>query len=151
MRAARLFPVLLLAALAAGCATGGKRYQVNVGNGRPGLPPVREVEVALDGKTTRRFAQIAPQKTAATRPRSGALPETVTVRWTDPRGGRHEKTLEVGPELDPAFRGQLLVHIHPDDTVELKPLASTGDEISIIPWNVPETWEGSISVPGFNE
>jgi hypothetical protein len=151
MRSHRLLFSLGWLLLAAGCATGGKRYQVNVGNGRAELPPIRNVELDLDDKRVRQFDQIAPQKTAGTKPRGGKLPQTISLRWTDAEGIRHQKTLTVNGDIDPEFRGQLLVHISPDNRAELKALPSTGEEISPIPWNAPESWEGSISVPGFGE
>lgn len=151
MNGVRPLYVVLLALALAGCAGTGQRYQVNVGNGRPDLPPIQRVELDLDGKTRQSFARIAPQKIAATKPRSGEIPQTVTVRWTDPKGEHHEETLAVGREVEPDFRGQLLLNILSDNSVTLTPLPPTGEEISTLPWNTPEAWEGSISVPGFNQ
>lgn len=145
-----LLPLFLLLTLA-GCAGTGRRYQVNVGNGRPELPPLQDVELEVDGKRVQRFTRIAPQKIAATKPREGRLPHTLTVRWTDPEGERHTSVLDIRDEVEPDFEGQLLVHIQPDQSVTLTPLPPTGEEMSILPWNTPEAWEGSISVPGFNQ
>jgi hypothetical protein len=49
------------------------------------------------------------------------------------------------------FQGMLFVKIGTGQQSELVRIASTSDDESILPWNVPESWEGSIGIPGMGE
>ncbi|MDA3874049.1 MAG: hypothetical protein PF795_08815 [Kiritimatiellae bacterium] len=142
--------LLLIPGLMTGCVSGGSRYQVNVGNGNPTLP-IQDVHVKADGEALPDFPVIAPSKVAAGRPLKGDLPDQITVSWKDPNGRHFEKTLPVKSEVRPDFRGQLVFEITADNKLTMTEVASEGSELSTMPWAMPESWEGSIQVPGMNE
>lgn len=137
--------VLLACILFMGC--GPARYQVNVGNGSPRLP-VQQVEVSADNRDIGSFAVIAPSKVAAAKPRGGDLPEEITVSWVDAAGQPHERVLKVRQEVDTDFKGQLVVEITDQNALTLTRVESSGEELSTLPWALPEAWEGSIQMPG---
>lgn len=136
--------------MSTGCVTGGSRYQVNVGNGNPALP-IQNVRLKADGNALPDFPVIAPSKVAAGRPLKGELPEQITVSWRDPSGKNFKETLAVRSQVRPDFRGQLVFDISADNKLTLTEVASEGSELSTMPWAMPESWEGSIQVPGMNE
>jgi len=140
-------PFLLLFA---GCASSGARYQVNVGNGNPSQA-LRDVRLSIDGAEWGTFKSIAPNKVAASKPRSGALPTSLTVAWLDPKGVSHTSTLSPLPLAATDFRGQWVVQIEPDQSVTVTPVATTDTKVSILPWAAPEAWEGSIGIPGMDQ
>ncbi|MEX2608270.1 MAG: hypothetical protein WD708_13090 [Kiritimatiellia bacterium] len=144
------FVFLILSIVISGCVTGGARYQVNVGNENPGSP-VRDVQVEADGERLPDFPVIAPSKVAAGRPRKGDLPDQITISWRDPGGKRYRETLPVKSEVQPDFKGQLVFEITVDNKLTLTEVAFEGSELSTMPWAMPESWEGSIQVPGMNE
>lgn len=133
-----------------GCSSTG-RYQINIGNGNQTLPVVRDVEVSLDGDRLKSFPVIAPQKIAATKPRSGSLPEVITVSWVSPTGESQSSEVKLTDVVPSDFKGQLVVQINPDNTLLLSQEGSRSEDLSPIPWNAPEAWEGSVLIPGFNE
>lgn len=149
MKIALLNSVLILL-MVTGCVSGGSRYQVNVGNGNPALP-VQNVRVTADGDALPEFSVIAPSKVAAGRPLKGDLPEQITVSWTDPDRERFQETLPVRSTVRAEFRGQLIFEITPENKLTMTEVASDGSELSTMPWAMPESWEGSIQVPGMNE
>lgn len=128
-------------------ACGGARYQVNVGNGHPRFP-VQEVEVTADEKKFTSFPVIAPSKVAAAKPRRGNLPETLEVSWVDVEGNSHQATVPVSQQVRQGFKGQLVVEITQENAVTLTQVESSGDELSTLPWAMPEAWEGSVTLPG---
>ncbi len=144
----------LLGALAllvlTGCTSSG-RYQVNIGNGHEHLEVVRDVRVSMDGSSLKEFPVIAPQKIAATRPQSGNLPEVITLEWTSPEGETHQGDVKVADVVPEDFKGQLVVQINPDHSLTLMQDPSRSKDLSPIPWNAPEAWEGSVMIPGFNQ
>jgi hypothetical protein len=140
---------LLAFLLLTGCTTTG-RYQITVGNGNP-KDPVRNVEVSADNKPLRTFNQITAQKTGATKPRNDELPQMVTLNWVDSSGTAHSGEINLAEAVDKDFTGYIAVQINPDHTLRLDTQASVEETFSPIPWNSPEDWEGSISIPGFNE
>jgi hypothetical protein len=143
---ALLFSLMLLA----GCATRGPNFQITVGN-EHSQRSLRNVEIIGDGRSLHEFSRIGPVKSAAMRPRRGSPPLDLTVRWTDPDGNRHEQTFNPRTDLPADFEGMIFVKIGADQSPELVHIAATADDASILPWNVPETWEGSIGIPGMNE
>ena len=142
LHAAYLLSAILLLS---GC--GGARYQVNVGNGSPRLP-VQSVEVSADSRGIGEFSVIAPSKVAAAKPRGGDLPKEIGGSWVDAGGNPHQGTLKVGDEVRPDFKGQLVVEITDENTLTLTQVESSGEELSTLPWALPEAWEGSIQMPG---
>jgi|GEM_PF-1088976 len=138
--------LLLLAA----CATGKSHYQINVGNGHPATP-VRDVRVAADGKELPEFERIAPSKVAASKPRKGSLPDEITVSWTSADGTVHSDVVQVDDRVRSGFTGQLILEITPEETVTLTPVDSGDKELSTMPWAMPESWEGAVSIPGMEE
>lgn len=144
-----LFAILALLWLG-GCASNRSHYQINVGNGRPGAA-VRDVRVQADGKDLPEFKVIAANKLAATKPRKGALPEAVSVSWVDPEGNRVTESVPLAEEVRPGFTGQLVLEITPENTLTLTAVESGGQELSTMPWAMPEAWEGSVNMPGFEE
>lgn len=133
-----------------GCATRGPQHQVAIGNAHPQMS-VRDVMVMVDGRVAREFSQIGGQKIAALRPRRGTVPEEITVTWTDPDGRPRRETLR--PTIPPTerFRGQILLEIQADQVVSLWQIESTEADPSPLPWATPETWEGTIGIPGLDE
>ncbi len=146
----KFITVVFLSVLLGGCVTQGPRYQISVGNEHP-QRSLREVEVLGDGRTLQEFSRIGPTKSAALRPRRGAPPLELTVRWTNPEGNRFEQSFNPREEMPVNFEGMLFVKIGEDQHSELVRIAATSDDESILPWNVPETWEGSIGIPGMGE
>jgi len=128
-----------------GC--GGARYQINVGNGSARVP-VQNVELSADDKKLSTFPVIAPAKVAAAKPRGGDLPEQINVRWEDAEGTPHEGSVEVTERVPRGFRGQFVVEITRDNTLTLTRVESSGEELSTLPWAMPEAWEGSVQLPG---
>jgi len=148
IKCAAIFLGLLL--LASGCATNHANYQVNVGNGNPQLP-VQNVQLMLDGKMQNTFKVIAPNKMAAGKPKKGTLPASLTVSWQDPEGESHEKTVRIDATTRPDFTGQLVLQISENNNLSLTEVPSNGTELSTMPWNMPESWEGAVSIPGMDE
>ncbi|MCC5845031.1 MAG: hypothetical protein JJU05_12345 [Verrucomicrobia bacterium] len=145
-----LFPLLILSVCVTGCVTRGPRYQISVGNEHD-QRSIRDVEVLADGRTLHEFSRIGPVKSAALRPRRGAPPLELTVRWSDPEGNRFEQSFNPREDMPVDFQGMIFVKIGTDQRGELMRIASTSDDESILPWNVPESWEGSIGIPGMGE
>lgn len=146
-------PVLFLPLLLtlSGCMSTAANYQVNVGNGNPALP-VQQVKVFVDGKEQSEFPVIAPNKMAAGKPRKGSLPETMTVVWRDAEGNPFQETVRLAThETRPDFKGQLVLEITEKNQLTLTEVASSGKELSVMPWAMPEAWEGSVSIPGMND
>lgn len=133
-----------------GCATTAPRYQLSIGN-EHGQRSLRDVQVVADGRVLQEFSRIGPVKSAALRPRRGVPPLELTVRWTDPEGRRQEQSFAPRQDMPVDFEGMLFVKIAADQQTELVRIASTRDDASILPWNVPESWEGSIGIPGMGE
>lgn len=136
---------LTLCLLLTGC--GSARYQINVGNGNPRLP-VQNVTVEADNREVGDFSVIAPAKVAAAKPRGGDLPEEIRVRWVDTEGEVHTATIPVGQAIRPDFKGQLVVEITEENSLTLTQVESSGEELSALPWALPEAWEGSVQMPG---
>lgn len=144
------FLFLIILVLVSGCISGGSRYQVNVGNQNSTLP-IQNVRVVADGDALPEFPVIAPSKVAAGRPLKGDLPMQITVSWRDPTGTSFQETLPVKSKVRSDFRGQLVFEITEDNKLTMTEVASEGSELSTMPWAMPESWEGSIQVPGMNE
>lgn len=142
--------VCFTVSLFTGCVTRGPRYQVSIGNEDPALS-LRDVEVIGDGRTLQTFSAIGPSKSAALRPGNGAPPLNLVVRWTDPKGVRHESDFNPREDMPVNFEGMIFVKITSAQKAELLRIAATSDDDSILPWNVPENWEGSIGIPGMGE
>ncbi|WFB34601.1 hypothetical protein P3T73_10550 [Kiritimatiellota bacterium B12222] len=141
---------LFLALILSGCATGAK-YQVNVGNDNPEWP-VQNVQVLLDDKTEYEFARIAPSKVAAAKPKKGEIPKEVTVTWQDVNGEKFEAVMVIDTTMiRPDFKGQLVLAITVENTVTITEVPSEGKELSTMPWAMPESWEGSVSIPGMDD
>jgi len=140
-----------LLVLGSACATTGSsaRVQVNVGNGHPSSP-VRNVKMRVDDQELPGFAQIAPNKVAASRPLRGEIPQTISIEWLDIDGNPHRGSVEVQPHLREDFRGQLLVEITRENQLTLTEVPSMDGELSTMPWALPESWEGSVQIPGMN-
>jgi hypothetical protein len=136
---------LTLCLLLLGC--GSARYQINVGNGNPRLP-IQQVMVEADDREVGEFSVIAPSKVAAAKPRGGDLPEKISVRWVDTKGEVHTATIPVGEAIRPDFKGQLVVEITEENSLTLTQVESSGEELSALPWALPEAWEGSVQMPG---
>lgn len=145
-----IIPLLILLLGVTGCVTRGPRYQISVGN-EHAQRSIRNVEVIGDGRPLQEFSRIGPVKSAALRPRRGAPPLELTVRWSDPDGNRFEQSFHPRENMPVDFQGMLFVKIGADQQTELVRIASTADDDSILPWNVPESWEGSIGIPGMGE
>lgn len=131
-----------------GCATTGPRYQISIGNEHPSQP-IRDVHVQAPGLADRTFARIAPAKVAALEPRRGQPPEEITLTWTDVQGQRHSKTILSDPTE--AFSGQWVLAIHTDNQIASTLIPQNEEDLSILPWNTPESWEGAIAIPGMND
>jgi hypothetical protein len=131
------------------CATNRANYQVNVGNGNSRLP-VQNVELKLDDKTRGEFEIIAPNKVAAAKPRKGDLPESLTVSWQDASGETFSESVEIDRMTRPDFKGQFVLEITKENTLTLTEIPSSGTELSTLPWAMPESWEGSVSIPGMD-
>ncbi len=144
------FPFLIISLLLTACVTTGPRYQISVGN-EHAQRSLRNVEILADGLLLQEFSRIGPVKSAALRPRRGAPPLELTVRWTDPEGNRLEQSFHPRQDMPVDFQGMLFVKIGTGQQSELVRIASTSDDESILPWNVPESWEGSIGIPGMGE
>lgn len=142
--------LLLIPVLMFGCVNRGPQFQISVGNEHTERS-LRNVEIIGDGRTLHEFSRIGPVKSAALRPRRGAPPLDLTVRWTDHQGVRHQQHFSPREDMPIDFTGMLFVKISPDEPPELVRIAATTDDASILPWNVPETWEGSIGIPGIGE
>jgi hypothetical protein len=139
------------ALLLCGCqAPSSSRYQISIGNGHA-YRPKQQVEVAMDGRSLRTFNLIAPQKIAPTRPRRGDLPQTVTVTWVDENGDSHTGEIGIAETVDPDFSGKLVIQINDDNTLALTQDPALNNNLSPIPWNIPEAWEGSVMIPGFEQ
>ena len=145
MKSLLILSSLLL--LAAGCAS-TNRHQITVGNPHDSLP-VREVKVEVNGRMVRDFRQIAPKSQAALKPSRGAPPQAITVSWVDTEGRAHRTTVDTSGDSD--FRGQLALEITPANEVTLARIPPVEGELSILPWNTPEAWEGSVMIPGMND
>jgi len=145
MKTLGLFIGLLACALLTGC--GAARYQINVGNGSSRLP-IQQVTVEADNREIGSFPVIAPAKVAAAKPRGGNLPQEIAVRWIDAEGETHERSIPVGDQVRPDFKGQLVVEVSKENTLTLTQVESSGAELSTLPWAMPEAWEGSIQLPG---
>lgn len=140
-----LFSLSLL--LLSACTTGRAKYQVNVGNGNPQFP-VQDVKLSLDGKVQNEFKLIAPSKIAASKSHKGDLPNTLTVAWKDVQGESHQETIRIDVTTRPDFTGMLVLDITESNKLTLTEVPSTAKDFSEIPWNTPESWEGSVSLPG---
>ena len=140
-------PVFLLLT---SCASSNPRYQINVGNGSPDKA-IRDVHLTVDGREWGRFASIAPSKLAASKPRNGALPGEMNLTWKDAEGVDQAATISSIPLTSGDFRGQLVVQIEADQSVNVIPVPATDARASILPWAVPEAWEGSIGIPGMDQ
>ncbi len=143
----RFFLLSLSLFLLSACSTGRAKYQVNVGNGNPQLP-VQDVQLLMDGKVQKEFKVIAPSKVAATKSHKGDLPETLTVAWKDAGGEAFQETIRIDVTTRPDFTGMLVLDITESNKLTLTEVPSTAKDFSEIPWNVPESWEGSVSIPG---
>jgi hypothetical protein len=141
-----LLPLLFLTA----CVSRGPQYQISIGNEHP-EQSLRDVEVLGDGRRLQQFPTIGPNKSAALKPRTGTPPAELTVRWTAPDGSSREQTLAPRQDMPVNFEGMVFVKINPDQQSELQRIAFTSDDDSILPWNVPESWEGSVGFPGMTE
>jgi len=153
MKVSERISTLLMTAgllLFSGCSSTG-RYQVNIGNGNQSLPVLQNVQVSLDEKKLKEFPVIAPQKIAATRPQRGDLPQTIRVEWTSLDGSAQTGEVQLAEVVPEDFKGQLVVQINPDNTLKLTQVPARSEELSPIPWNAPEAWEGSVMIPGFNQ
>ena len=137
-----------LFAVLAGCATTGPRYQISIGNEHPS-ESVRNVKVEGPGLSPQTFQRIAPLKVAALQPRRGSPPPEITVSWTDRAGERHTRT--VAQEHPDRFSGQWVIAIGTDNRVASHHVVQDDEGMSILPWNTPESWEGSVGIPGLNE
>lgn len=121
-----------------------------MGNGNPALS-VQDVKLFLDGKAQHEFSVIAPNKMAAGKPQRGPLPGTLTVVWKDVKGEPHTETVKLdATTVRPDFKGQLVLEITENNAVTLTEVPSSGKELSVMPWAMPEAWEGSVSIPGMN-
>jgi hypothetical protein len=143
-------PGFLPGLLLLSCASTPTRYQISVGNEDPARA-IREVQVLADGRVVREFARIGPSKSASLQPRKGAPPEQLRVRWVDAEGARREAEFSPRQDMPADFQGLVFVRITPEGETELQRIVHTRDDQSILPWNVPESWEGSIGIPGMNE
>jgi hypothetical protein len=141
---------LLFLCLASACVSSKPRYQINVGNGSP-TTPIRDVRLSVDGREWGSFNSIAPNKLAASKPRSGDAPKELGLSWVDAEGKAQSTTVSALPLTAGDFRGQLVVQIDADQSVKVTPVPSTDSKVSILPWAVPEAWEGSIGIPGMDQ
>ena len=140
----------LLLLLLTGCVTRGPRYQISVGN-EHSQRSLRDVEILADGRNVQEFSRIGPSKSASMRPRRGVPPADLTVRWTDHEGHRHVQNFHPRENMPVNFEGMIFVKIDASQNSELLRIASTSDDESILPWGIPENWEGSIGIPGMGE
>ena len=137
---------LVLLACATGCTSINPRYQVSVGNAHDQLY-VHDVTVEMDGKDAASFEKISPKKTAGIKPRKGTLPETIRVTWTDSAGTVHAKAVDVTVDRE-RFSGLLVCEIDMSNSLVLAPVEALEEDFGVIPWAAPESWEGTIGVPG---
>lgn len=142
----RILILFLPVFLTVGCAS-TNRHQITVGNEHPSLS-LREVRVEADGRFLRKFHHIGPLRQGVLKPGRGAPPEVIEVSWLDAEGTRRHARVEPS---DPEFRGQIAIYINLDHSTGLALVAPEEGGLSILPWNMPEAWEGSIMLPGMNE
>ncbi len=144
-----LLPLLLLGA----CASPKSHLQFGVGNGTQTLPqlPLQDVELRMDGKKVAEFEHIPPVKTGFSKPLKGSVPRQLELLWTDAKGQKHREVVETAAIVAPDFKGQLVLQVNEDQQVSVHPVEAPDGELSIIPWAVPEDWEGNLNFPGFEQ
>ena len=146
-RALLLFCASLLLGVM-GCASKSNTYQIGVGNSNT-MEPITDAQIVADGKVRREFERIGPHKMAGTPPKKGRLPETLTILWVDAQGVKH--SAEIPSDSYAAgqrFVGQLVLQVDANQQVSVYSVEGPREELSLIPWNAPEDWEGTVGIPG---
>ena len=131
-----------------GCASKSNTYQIGVGNSHT-IDPITNAQIIADGKVRREFDRIGPHKMAGTPPKKGRLPESIEVIWVDAKGVQHRAavpgdTFAAGQR----FVGQLVLEVDENQKIQVYSVEGPREELSPIPWNAPEEWEGTIGIPG---
>jgi len=78
-------------------------------------------------------------------------PKTVRMRWTRQGGDMVTRTVQLDPPSPQTFRGRIYIQIETNSEVRVFFLENTEPDEGVLPWTPREPWEGSPSIPGFNQ
>ena len=139
----------LFLGLCAGCKTTQSGFGLRVSNNSD--VKVTDVEVRLDGRVAYQAAQLKPREIMLEPLRiGGGGPAETLVRWKNTDGEVVEKVFKPETALARNFKGQIDMEIKSATEVAMFSVMREAREGSVIPWNIPEAWEGSPSIPGLS-
>ena len=131
---------------AAGCATRGPWCQFAISNvGENAMTDV--VLQAADGQTYRSGA-IPARSEANYKPTSVPAGNSATLAWKGPDGAPFSKTVAFGKPIARDFRGRIVYERDATNNVAAFLLPDLSETASPLPWGKPESWEGTVGIPG---
>jgi len=95
------------------------------------------------------FSDIGPFSVSASKPRTEAFQESLTLAWMTREGIRKSQTIELGKELLD-YSGHMQFEISADGGVRVFTAPSEDGGDSVLPWSMPANWEGAPTIPGMN-
>ena len=136
----------LLLLTAAGCATRGPQCQFAVSN--VGEDEMRDVILKAANGVTYRSGAIPSQAEANYRPTPLRVGDAATLTWKAPDGASFARTVAIVKPVVKGFRGRIVYERDATNTVTAFVMPSRTKDDVILPWGRPESWEGTVAVPG---
>lgn len=140
------FWLILLLLGAASCRSSRSTNGITVANLSP--TALHNVLITAHDQVLVSIPYLASQETATTQRHSGPLPQSVHVSWQQQE--THSQTVQIQPAAPNDFQGRIYYQIKSPDDIRVFLLPATSAQNHSMPWGKPESWEGSISLPGMS-
>ncbi len=142
------FGVVLVGSLLTGCVSTGPRCQFAVSN--VGETPLQNVSLKVGADLEYASPSIPPKAIVNYRPLQPPIPRTAVLAWMSPDGTAVSHEVKIGKGVTKRFRGRVFIEVDEKQQVKSYVLPDLYEDSGILPWGKPESWEGTVGIPGLN-
>lgn len=142
------FCAALVVSLLSGCVSRSPRCQFAVSN--VGETPLREVSLKVGSTLEYASPSIPPKAIVNYKPLRPPVPRTALLAWVSPDGEAVSREVKIGNGISKRFRGRVFFEVDEKQQVKSYVLPDLNDVDDPRPWGQPESWEGTVGIPGLN-
>jgi hypothetical protein len=139
---------LMATSLLTGCVSRGPRCQFAVSN--VGAMPLTQVALTVGDSLKYRSPSIPPKAIVNYRPLRPPVPRTALLAWVSPDGNTVSREVKIGKGVSKRFRGRVFFEVDEEQQVKVFVLPDLSEEGDPLPWGKPESWEGTVGIPGLS-
>lgn len=148
MRIIGAFAIVGLVCLA-GCVTSGSRYDLVMSNSSTN--GVRDVSVELGGLRAGLVPSIDAKADVCVAGMKAPLGGNARLSWRTGDGAVIQRELVIDSKQVRDFRGRVVLEIYDGGAAKLFLVPESGGPGATLPWSMPASWEGVVSIPGLSE